>query len=135
MDVTDRLKAQQALEASEANYRQLVENVNSIILRMDTEGRITFINDYALRFFGYSEKDLLYRSAFDTIVPRTETGGRDLGVVMNDLLVHPDDYGIPCQRKHPPNGERVWINWPNRPLLMNRAGLSHSLRWATTSPP
>jgi GAF domain-containing protein len=47
------------LHASEKKYRELVENANSIILRVDTEGRITYFNEFAQRFFGYAEKDLI----------------------------------------------------------------------------
>ncbi|HPO21672.1 MAG TPA: hypothetical protein PLA30_02045, partial [Smithellaceae bacterium] len=34
----------------EQEYREMVELANSIILRMDTSGRIVFVNDFALRF-------------------------------------------------------------------------------------
>jgi len=34
----------------------MVELANNIILRMDTAGRITFINEFAGKFFGYAKK-------------------------------------------------------------------------------
>ena len=47
------------LEQSESKYRELVETANSIILRMDTHGKITFFNEFAQRFLGYSEREIL----------------------------------------------------------------------------
>ena len=49
---TDREKARDLLQKSEDNYRILVENSNSIILRRDAGGRVTFINEFAQKFFG-----------------------------------------------------------------------------------
>ena len=37
----------QKLQENEKKYRDLVENANSIILRMDTKGNITFFNEFA----------------------------------------------------------------------------------------
>ena len=47
------------LQQSEAKYRELVESANSIILKLDTAGRVTFINEFARHFFGYSEAEIL----------------------------------------------------------------------------
>jgi PAS domain-containing protein len=50
-DITARRRAEAALLESELQYRELVENANSIILRWSPEGRINFINDFGLKFF------------------------------------------------------------------------------------
>jgi hypothetical protein len=41
------MKTGETLGQSEDYYRRLVQDANSIILRMDTGGRITFINSFA----------------------------------------------------------------------------------------
>jgi len=41
-EITERKQAEEALKESEAKYRELVQNANSIILRMDTKGEIIF---------------------------------------------------------------------------------------------
>jgi PAS domain S-box-containing protein len=51
-DITNRKHAEEALRCSEEKYRELVENANSIILRMDTTGIVTFFNEFAQKFFG-----------------------------------------------------------------------------------
>jgi len=43
----------------ERQYRNLVENANSIILRINKKREIFFVNKYGLEFFGYEEEDLI----------------------------------------------------------------------------
>ena len=43
------------MQASEEKYRVLVESANSIILRINMEGEITFANRYSKEFYGYTE--------------------------------------------------------------------------------
>lgn len=58
-DMTERNRAEQALKESESRYRGLVETQNSLIVRMDTEGRFTFVNEAFCRFLGRSRGELI----------------------------------------------------------------------------
>lgn len=56
-DIATKLeRTEQLLHVSEGKYRQLVENVDCIILRIDADGTITFFNEFAQAFFGYTER-------------------------------------------------------------------------------
>ena len=44
---------------SEAQYRELVESANSVILRFNIKGRITFCNKFTERLFGYAREELV----------------------------------------------------------------------------
>jgi len=115
-EMTQRELAQSSLRESERKYRELVENANSIILRMDTRGRITFLNSFGQRFFGYPEEELRGRSVIGTIVPETETGGRDLERLIQDTAAHPDRHTSNENENLRRDGTRVWISWTNRPI-------------------
>ncbi len=104
-----------ALQASEKKYRELVENVNSIILRVDPSARITFINEYARAFFGYGD-EILGKSVVGTIVPEAESTGRDLKDMVGDIFRHPEGYLHIVNENMRRNGERVWIAWNNKPV-------------------
>jgi PAS domain-containing protein len=54
-----RRRAEEALRASEENYRELVENANSILIRLDRAGNIRFINEYGISFLGFTQEELL----------------------------------------------------------------------------
>src|SRR5262245_38550078 len=58
--------------ADELSFRELVQNANTIVLRWDLQGRITFLNDFGLELFGYTSEQLLGRSVIGTIVPPTD---------------------------------------------------------------
>ena len=76
-EIADRRKAEAAIRKSEAKYRELVENANSIILRVTPEGVITFFNEFAQRFFGYSDSEILGQNVTGTIIPkRSQTAWR-----------------------------------------------------------
>src|SRR5512139_2030934 len=94
--------------ADELSYRELVQSANSIVLRWDLEGRITFLNDYGLDFFGYEMAELRGRSVVGTIVPETETSGRDLVRMIAELLAQPDRFVNNENENMRRNGERVW---------------------------
>ncbi len=55
IDITDRKEAQEALEASEEEYRTLIDNVNIGIYRntFDPEGRFLKVNPAMAKMFGY----------------------------------------------------------------------------------
>ena len=54
-----RLRAENALRASEARYRELFENANEMVYTMDLEGNFTSINKAAERITGYSREEAL----------------------------------------------------------------------------
>ena len=114
---TEHKQTEEALWESEAKYRELVENGNSIILRFDPQGRITFFNEFAQRFFGYAEDEILGRNIVGTIVPETDTSGHDLAAMIRDLLQHPEQYINNENENMRSNGERVWVVWTNKAVL------------------
>ncbi|MBN2515796.1 MAG: PAS domain S-box protein [Deltaproteobacteria bacterium] len=115
-DITDRKLAEEALRKSEAKYRELVENANSIILRRDMGGRITFINEFAQSFFGYTEDEILGQNVVGTIVPEKDSGGSDLAQMVKDIGLHPEKYVTNENENMRSNGDRVWVAWTNKAI-------------------
>ncbi|MGB7545607.1 MAG: PAS domain S-box protein, partial [Methanothrix sp.] len=102
------------LAQSEKKYRELVESANSIILRLDRAGNITFINKFAEDFFGYPGEEILGRNVVGSIVPPVDSENQDLKRMMADLTRHPSRYASNVNENMRSNGERVWIAWTNR---------------------
>ena len=115
-DITEYREQAEALRLSEAKYRELVQSANSIIYRRDLEGRITFINEFALRFFGYAEEELLGRNVVGSIVPERDSAGRDMAAMIRDIGLHPEQYGVNENENMLRSGTRVWIAWTNRAI-------------------
>lgn len=116
-DVTERRHAEQALLESERKYRELVENANSIILRWNRQGEITFMNEFGLKFFGYSAEELLGRHVMDAIVPPSESTGRDLRPLMDEICLHPERFERNVNENMRRGGERAWVAWTNKTVL------------------
>jgi PAS domain S-box-containing protein len=113
-DVTERREAEQALRESEQKYRELVMLANSIILRWSRDGRITFLNEFGQRFFGYTEAEICGRHVVGTIVPASESGGRNLPSLMDEICANPAAFEQNVNENMRRNGEHVWIAWTNR---------------------
>ncbi len=121
IDISDRRRAEARVAESERKYRELVENANSIILRWTPEGRVTFLNEFGQRFFGYAAEEIVGRHVTGTIVPPAESGGRDLRRLMDELCADPQAYEQNVNENMRRTGERVWIAWTNR-VVRDAAG-------------
>ena len=126
-DITQRKQAELRIAESERKYRELVELANSIILRWNRDGRITFLNEYGQQFFGYSAAEILGRHVVDTIVPPTDAAGSDLKQLMEQICAAPAAYEKNVNQNVRRNGERVWIAWTNRILHDSQGGVAEIL--------
>ncbi len=102
-----------ALSESEQKYRELVERANCLILRIDMQGHITFINEFGLFFLGYTEDELLGRSVIGTIVAQTETAGPDLQEMIANILNSPYRYKRNETENMAKDGRKLWVIWSN----------------------
>lgn len=69
IDITERVKAEEELKRSEAEYRKLVMTTPCIICSVDPDGNTTFVNDYVREIAGYDAEELLGRNWWDTFYP------------------------------------------------------------------
>jgi len=116
VDITKRKKAEEELIESETKYRELVQNANSIIIRRNSLGTITFFNEFAQDFFGYTEDEIIGKNVMGTIVPDIESTGRNLALMIQDIGLHPERYLSNENENIRRNGERVWVTWTNKAI-------------------
>jgi len=116
-----------ALKESEAKYQHLVESANSIILRMSPTGRVNFLNRFALDFFGYTKNETIGRHVVGTIVPETESSGRDLGRMIEDICRDAEQFRLNENENVTKDGKKVWISWTNRPIFDEEGRLAEIL--------
>jgi PAS domain S-box-containing protein len=115
-DVTARKNSESALHRSEAKYRELVQNSNSIIIRFDPLGRITFFNEYARKFFGFPKHEIMGLNILGSIIPWRSSSGQDYRSLMIDFLKHTERYPTNELENVRRDGSRAWIAWTNKPV-------------------
>jgi diadenylate cyclase len=115
-DISEKQQIADALKESEARYREAIQNSQSIIIRMDTRGVITFCNTYALTFFDYAAEDLIGKDVVGTIVPLKSRVQHGLSMMANDIGFNAEGYAVNVNENVRRNGDRVWIAWINKAI-------------------
>jgi PAS domain S-box-containing protein len=123
--------ANRVLQESREPYGEFIEKANSIIVCRKTDGAITFMNDFGLKFFGYAAQEITGRNVVGTIVPETESSGRSLAAMIDDIARHPQKYINNENENICKNGRRVWIAWTNRAVYDASGNISEILSIGT----
>ena len=118
--IEDRRRFEESIRHSERKYRELIENSDVIVLRLDSYGHITYMNEFALRFFDYTLEEVFGRRAAEVIFPREEEGAdQGLRAMVREMIDQPGYYASRIEQNVRRNGERVWVAWANRHVKEN----------------
>ncbi len=116
-DISQMKTATRALQESERNYRELVENANVIIQRNTPDGTFSFINRYGEAFFGYSRDELVgKRKSIGTILPDDPENREWVRTMFRDLCDHPERFYEHENKNITRDGREVYIAWRNQPI-------------------
>ena len=64
-DINERKRAEEALRQSEEKYRNIVDTATEGIWIIDAEDRTTYVNEKMVEMLGYSQEEMIGRSAWD----------------------------------------------------------------------
>ena len=116
----------QKMQDSERKYRELVESANSIILRVDSEGNINFFNEFAQRFFGFEEKEVLGKNVVGTVLSRGESITQDVRTLLGKIQGYPRKRFTTESKSKRKNGKEAWVVWTFRPIA-NSEGVVYEI--------
>ena len=100
---------------AEEEIRKYLDNVQSFMVALDTEGRIDMINRVGCELLGYEESELLGRNWFETCLPHPAEADKVFSVFQRILAgEQPSDnaYMVICR-----DGHQRLISWHNTALL------------------
>jgi PAS domain S-box-containing protein len=106
--------AHKKVEQREREYREVLENVDSAVLRLDPHGRVTFFSKGAERIFGYTAEEIIGQDEIDIIIPRRDKFGNDLCAMYWDLIAEPEQYSDHENENMRKDGTRLWMRWKNK---------------------
>lgn len=111
-EISGRLRAAEALRASEEKYRILVENQTDLVVKVDLEGRFLFVSPSYCRLFGKTEADLLGK----TFMPLVHEEDRAPTAKAMEALFVPPHTAYVEQRALTARGWR-WLAWADTAIL------------------
>ena len=120
-------KSFERLQESEKKYRDLVENANSIILRMDIEGKVTFFNEFAQKYFGYTEEQVIGMDAVGAFLLDKDSSKKDFEQLLKFLKEDPERQFATENQNVLRNGDPVWITWTYKPIFDGEGRFSEIL--------
>ena len=127
LQMKKREKAEEAIRESEKQYRELVQNANSIIFKVDPNGRILFINAYALDYFQYDPKKIIGKHLEGTIVSKEGGTSDTLMTLIRSTRPEATVHGNTIFEHRRENGEQVWVSWTSRAVLDRNANIKEYL--------
>ncbi|NEO84921.1 MAG: EAL domain-containing protein [Spirulina sp. SIO3F2] len=99
------------LAASEARYRQLVENLNEIVFEIDHQGHLTFLNRVWTNTLGYELNTVLTRPLHDFLHPEEQDNGKCLiRQILDTKISIKEEFRFLHQ-----SGHLVWLEVSARP--------------------
>ena len=109
----EQRRMEEALRASEASYRAIVEDQTELICRFAPDGALTFVNDAYCRYFDRSRADLI-GGRFLPLIP-----SEDREMIRNVIATLDSNQPVRTveHRVFLPDGEIRWQQWSDRAIF------------------
>ncbi|NTW02601.1 MAG: PAS domain S-box protein, partial [Oscillochloris sp.] len=106
-DIRTRKRVEEALRASEARYRSLIEDQEDLVVRIVPDGTRTFVNDAYCRHLTMSREQLIGTSIYDLLHPD------DLEQMREQIAIYArgEKPKIGLSRGLRPNDSICWYEW------------------------
>lgn len=113
-DITVQKQVENQIRESEQRYRELVEDAHVVMMVVDMEGRIQFINEYAAVFFGYEMNEIVGLKLQDSIIPEYESTGRNLWHEVDKWQCEKQKVYQGQMEVQTRSERRAWMDWTVR---------------------
>jgi PAS domain S-box-containing protein len=101
---------------SDAKYLRYIEELNSIIMGFDCEGRTTFFNSFSEKLFGYDRNEIFGNQIFSKIFPPEDLNGSFNAPDYAEIVAYPDKYYQNESECMCSDGTRIVVSWSAKAL-------------------
>jgi diadenylate cyclase len=115
-DITEKKRLEEAVRESGIRTRELLMHANSLIMKLDLSGNITFFNTFAQTFFGYSGQEVHGKNIIGTLIPSGEADGRDATSFVSDVALNGEGFAIRISGMRIRDGSPVWVAWTTKAI-------------------
>ncbi|MCX5671969.1 MAG: PAS domain S-box protein [Planctomycetota bacterium] len=113
-DFTDRKRAEEALQQSEARYRAILEDQTELVCRFLPDGTLTFVNEAVCRFVGKCREDMIGSGFLGYLTEEHRAALLEKLAALTPARPLFDDKE---QATFLPSGETRWVHWTNRGIF------------------
>lgn len=117
-DITEKIKAEEALRESEERFRSIINELNDTITIVDENRKISYQNSSGYNTFGFTEQEMIGKDPFEFVHPD------DVPLVAKEFndVVNKENSGIPTLfRVIRKNGSFAYIESTGLNMLDNKA--------------
>jgi len=119
-DISDQVKAEEALKESEKRYQAVIQDQDEFIVRLNSQGVLTFVNDAYCRYKGIPKEELLGSTIFDYKDSKT---AERLKKELLSFLSPKTPVKTTEIYNELPNGKKQFVQWRNRGIFDKNGNL------------
>jgi len=113
--ILKRKQVEEVLGESEKKYRALLDNINDLVMEMNSEGMFTYVSPQIFDMFGYTQEESIGLSAMDFIHPD------DIEKCMKAMETLDKVKHIEYRSKHK-DGHYIWVSTSGRYIPDDNGG-------------
>jgi PAS domain S-box-containing protein len=110
-DITDRKRAEADLKEKNRRWRSLLDNVQLIVIGLDKQGLVEYVNPFFLKLTGYSEIEVLGKSWFDNFLPTKRKS--EINTIFAEIIQGMNAHSYVVNQILTKTGEERIIAWSN----------------------
>jgi diguanylate cyclase (GGDEF)-like protein/PAS domain S-box-containing protein len=115
IDITDRVRAQEALKQSETQYRLLIENQTDLVVKVDNKSKFLYVSPSYCKVFGKTEAELIGKSFIPLVHPD------DVKATQNEMeKLYQFPYSCRLEQRAMTKDGWRWFSWSDTAELNNQ---------------
>ncbi|MDP2174056.1 MAG: response regulator, partial [Candidatus Cloacimonadaceae bacterium] len=111
-DISERKHAENIIKESEARYRHLIETMNEVVVYVDNDDVIKYINPVCYKVYGYTPEELTGKVGYEYLVHEDD---RHIIIEKNKSRIEgkTDSYEARGKKR---TGETIWLKMSGSPM-------------------